>query len=252
MPQLARSLAERFPDEPFRQRLGFVAERLRHTRVRLLGERRGATTGRVRDALRGPRRAPRDPGGAGRRRPRPICLGGRPRLRLAGRDVRVPPREPRGPAACGGPPPGAGRGGGRGQCLRARRSSRPSDRSPGSSASSGSAALSRYIVSFTAGVADVIDVLELATVAGVGGRWRSMSSRCSSPPIALTAAGEILEGLLGDSALPGAPPRARRPPGGDARLLRLEQGVGLRRRELAASTGPRRISPPWPPATVLS
>ena len=44
MPDLARSLAERFPDEPFRQRLGFIAERLRHTRVRLLGERRGATT----------------------------------------------------------------------------------------------------------------------------------------------------------------------------------------------------------------
>ena len=44
MPDLARSLAERFPDEPFRQRFGFIAERLRHTRVRLLGERRGATT----------------------------------------------------------------------------------------------------------------------------------------------------------------------------------------------------------------
>jgi phosphoenolpyruvate carboxylase len=44
MPDLAKSLAERFPDEPFRQRLGFIAERLRHTRVRLLGERRGATT----------------------------------------------------------------------------------------------------------------------------------------------------------------------------------------------------------------
>jgi phosphoenolpyruvate carboxylase len=44
MPQLADSLAERYPDEPFRQRLGFVAERLRHTRIRLLGERRGATT----------------------------------------------------------------------------------------------------------------------------------------------------------------------------------------------------------------
>ncbi|HXG26696.1 MAG TPA: phosphoenolpyruvate carboxylase, partial [Candidatus Binatia bacterium] len=44
MPDLARALAKRFPDEPFRQRLAFVAEKLRHTRVRLLGERRGATT----------------------------------------------------------------------------------------------------------------------------------------------------------------------------------------------------------------
>src|SRR5262245_52277512 len=44
MPKLAASLTERFPDEPFRQRFGFIADRLRHTRVRLLGERRGATT----------------------------------------------------------------------------------------------------------------------------------------------------------------------------------------------------------------
>ena len=35
-PDLARSLLERFPDEPFRQRLGFVAERLRRTRARLV------------------------------------------------------------------------------------------------------------------------------------------------------------------------------------------------------------------------
>jgi phosphoenolpyruvate carboxylase len=45
MPGLARSLVDRFPDEPFRQRLGFIGEGLRHTRARLLGERRGATTG---------------------------------------------------------------------------------------------------------------------------------------------------------------------------------------------------------------
>jgi phosphoenolpyruvate carboxylase len=44
MPHLAASLAERYPDEPFRQRFGFVAERLRHTRSRLLGERRAAST----------------------------------------------------------------------------------------------------------------------------------------------------------------------------------------------------------------
>jgi phosphoenolpyruvate carboxylase len=36
-PDLARSLAGRFPDEPFRQRLGFIAQRLRRTRGRLVG-----------------------------------------------------------------------------------------------------------------------------------------------------------------------------------------------------------------------
>ena len=55
---------ERFPDEPFRQRFGFIAERLRHTRARLLGERRGATT----PALRGARRAARRARARSRRR----------------------------------------------------------------------------------------------------------------------------------------------------------------------------------------
>jgi phosphoenolpyruvate carboxylase len=35
LPDLARSLQVRFPDEPFRQRFGFVAERLRQTRARV-------------------------------------------------------------------------------------------------------------------------------------------------------------------------------------------------------------------------
>jgi len=38
MPELAASLRERFPDEPFRQRFGFIAERVRRTRARLTGE----------------------------------------------------------------------------------------------------------------------------------------------------------------------------------------------------------------------
>jgi phosphoenolpyruvate carboxylase len=38
VPELARSLRERFPDEPFRQRFGFIAERIRQTRLRLTGE----------------------------------------------------------------------------------------------------------------------------------------------------------------------------------------------------------------------
>lgn len=48
-PDLDRSLRERFPDEPFRQRLAFMAERLRRTRARLT-EQRASTTGAYRDA----------------------------------------------------------------------------------------------------------------------------------------------------------------------------------------------------------
>jgi phosphoenolpyruvate carboxylase len=43
-PDLDRSVRERYPDEPFRQRLAFVAERLRRTRDRLT-ERRGPVAG---------------------------------------------------------------------------------------------------------------------------------------------------------------------------------------------------------------
>jgi phosphoenolpyruvate carboxylase len=39
-PTLARSLAERYPAEPFRQRFGFIAERLGRTRRRLAGDHR--------------------------------------------------------------------------------------------------------------------------------------------------------------------------------------------------------------------
>jgi phosphoenolpyruvate carboxylase len=41
-PDLARSLLGRFPDEPFRQRLGFIAQRLRRTRARLVGPTPGS------------------------------------------------------------------------------------------------------------------------------------------------------------------------------------------------------------------
>jgi phosphoenolpyruvate carboxylase len=41
-PDLGRSLLGRFPDEPFRQRLGFIAQRLRRTRARLVGPTPGS------------------------------------------------------------------------------------------------------------------------------------------------------------------------------------------------------------------
>ena len=98
LPETDRQLRRRFPDEPYRQRFGFIAERLRRTRAVLTGEP-GA-------ALRALRRADgldaelaeiqealvadgleRDRLGRGRR------------AALAGGDVRVPPRVARDPPA---------------------------------------------------------------------------------------------------------------------------------------------------------
>ena len=45
LPETDRQLRRRFPDEPFRQRFGFIAERLRRTRAALVGEA-AARTGR--------------------------------------------------------------------------------------------------------------------------------------------------------------------------------------------------------------
>jgi phosphoenolpyruvate carboxylase len=45
LPEVDRQLRRRFPDEPFRQRFGFIAERLRRTRAALTGEA-AALTGR--------------------------------------------------------------------------------------------------------------------------------------------------------------------------------------------------------------
>jgi phosphoenolpyruvate carboxylase len=63
----------------------------------------------------------------------------------------------------------------------------------------GPAALSRYIVSFTSGVADVTNVLELAGAAGVGEELALDVVPLFESSDALVAGGEILEGLLGDS-----------------------------------------------------
>ena len=97
LPETDRQLRRRFPDEPYRQRFGFIAERLRRTRAALTGEA-APRPGHYADAAEldaelaeiqtrssrtaGPRRL-----GRGRRAP------------LAARDVRVPPRVARGPPA---------------------------------------------------------------------------------------------------------------------------------------------------------
>jgi phosphoenolpyruvate carboxylase len=49
LPETDRQLRRRFPDEPYRQRFGFIAERLRRARARLTGDA-GARTGHYEDA----------------------------------------------------------------------------------------------------------------------------------------------------------------------------------------------------------
>jgi phosphoenolpyruvate carboxylase len=49
LPETDRQLRRRFPEEPYRQRFGFIAERLRRTRAALAGDP-GAQTGRYADA----------------------------------------------------------------------------------------------------------------------------------------------------------------------------------------------------------
>jgi phosphoenolpyruvate carboxylase len=198
MPALARSLAERFPDEPFRQRLGFVAERLRHTRVRLLGERRGATTAGY--------ATPADLLAELREVQEALVEVGLARsawgdvhdfvwqvetfgFHLATLEVRQHAAVHRRVLAAA---PDDGAVPGRDEVLETFRSMARIQRE------FGEAALSRYIVSFTAGASDVTDVLELARVAGVAEALALDVVPLFESSDALTSAGEILGGLLAD------------------------------------------------------
>ncbi|HET9853173.1 MAG TPA: phosphoenolpyruvate carboxylase, partial [Candidatus Limnocylindrales bacterium] len=198
MPQLARSLADRFPDEPFRQRLGFVAERLRHTRVRLLGERRGATTA----GYAGPEEVLAEL----REIQEALVEVGLARsawgdvhdfvwqvetfgFHLATLEVRQHAAVHR-RALAGAPDDGAMPG--RDEVLETFRSMARIQRELGE------AALSRYIVSFTAGASDVTDALELARAAGVADALALDVVPLFESSDALTSAGEILDGLLAD------------------------------------------------------
>jgi phosphoenolpyruvate carboxylase len=203
MPQLARSLAERFPDEPFRQRFGFIAERLRHTRVRLLGERRGATTAgytsptEVLAELREIQEALVEVGlgrsawGDAHDFAWQLETFG---FHLATLEVRqhagVHRRALADPASDA--TSGAVAGPGREEVLETFRSMARIQRD------FGEVALSRYIVSFTAGVEDVLAVLDLAEAAGVGAELALDVVPLFESSDALTNAGEILEGLLAD------------------------------------------------------
>jgi phosphoenolpyruvate carboxylase len=211
MPQLAHALAARFPDEPFRQRLGFVAERLRHTRVRLLGERRGATTAgyaspaEVLAELREIQEAlvevglARSAWGDVHDFVWQLQTFGFQLATLEVRQHAAVHRRVLASSAGAGVGDGAadgaaGSGGvpGRDEVLETFRSIARIQRD------FGSAALSRYIVSFTLGAPDVLAVLQLAELAGVGADMALDVVPLFESSDALTNAGEILDGLLVD------------------------------------------------------
>jgi phosphoenolpyruvate carboxylase len=197
MPDLAHSLAERFPDEPFRQRLGFMAERLRHTRVRLLGERRGATTpgyaspGELVDELAEIQQAlvavglARSAWGDVQDFLWQVQTFG---FHLAALEVRQHAAVHRQALVApvdgdGGDPPG------RSEVLETFRTMARLQREHGP------AAVSRYIVSFTASPTDVTDVLDLAAMAGGTGPALDVVPLFESSD-ALVRAGAIVEALL--------------------------------------------------------
>ena len=202
MPELAKSLQERFPDEPFRQRFGFMAERLRLTRERLSRERRGGGPG---------------PDAGGYASPDALLLelaeiqdwlvevG---LARAAWGDVHdfawqvetfgfhLAELEVRQHAAV----------------HRRALTGADSEDAPGSSEvletfrsmarlqrDFGTGAVSRYVVSFTASASDVTDVLDLAALAGVASELALDVVPLFESSEALTGAGATLEALLRDA-----------------------------------------------------
>jgi phosphoenolpyruvate carboxylase len=211
MPDLARSLATRFPDEPFRQRLGFIAERLRHTRVRLLGERRGATT----PGYRGPDELLEELAEL----QEALVASGLARsawgdvhdfvwqvqtfgFHLASLEVRqhasVHRRALAANARDTGDAGGAGDRAGDGAARPGREEVLETFRSMHRVQQQlGEAALSRYVISFTASARDVVDVLDLAAEAGAADLALDLVPLFESSD-ALSGAASIVEALLAD------------------------------------------------------
>ena len=197
MSQLAASLQERYPDEPFRQRLGFIAERLRHTRVRLLGERRGATTAgyanpqELLDELAELQLALVDVGLARSAWGEVQDLAWQIRtfgFHLASLEVRQHAAVHR-RVLSGSAPPGAAPT--RDEVLETFRSMARIQRQLGP------AALTRYVISFTTSKQDVLDVLDLAGQAGAEGLELDVVPLLESSD-ALTSAGPLLASLLAE------------------------------------------------------
>ena len=254
LPETDRQLRRRFPDEPYRQRFGFIAERLRRTRAALTGE-----PGPAHRSLRRRRPTSTPSSSRSRRRSSPTASAGWPGARSpscagsSGRSASISRRsrsastravhaaalgrDPGRPAAVdrgrpGRQPgrsardvPGDRRGPGAPRRSRpAGATSSASRRRPPTSPTSSSWLGSRWPM----------------TATGPAARRPSTSSRCSSRAWRSRTPGSILAALLDDPVYRDADPVARRSPGGDARLLGLQQGAGLPGRRLDAPAGPGR------------
>jgi phosphoenolpyruvate carboxylase len=207
LPETDRQLRRRFPGEPYRQRFGFIAERLRRTRIAMTDET-GPRAGRY--------ASPDDLDGELEELQEALAADGMARVaygevaelrwqlhtfgfHLASIEVRQHSTVHRAALAAlaeGAPPdrevsPGVSLG----EVLATFRSIGTIQ------ARYGVAACHRVIVSFTAGASDVTDVLDLARRAADGGQ----SPVLDAVPLfesseALLAAGPILDELLADPA----------------------------------------------------
>jgi phosphoenolpyruvate carboxylase len=201
-PVLARSLLERYPDEPFRQRLEFIAQRLRRTRAHLVapspasGEAitRYASAAALVEELRELQAAlvevglPRSAWGEVQDFVWQVETFG---FHLANLEVRQHSGVHRRALA-----PGAGTGEAeppsRTEVLETFRAIRHAQDALGEDA------ISRYVVSFTASARDVTNVLELAREAAGGEPPALDVVPLLESSDALIGAGRLLEALVGD------------------------------------------------------
>jgi phosphoenolpyruvate carboxylase len=204
LPETDRQLRRRFPDEPYRQRFGFIAERLRRTRAAIAGEG-GARSGHYEDAaaldteLAEIQEALVEDGLAR------VAWGEVAELRwqvatfgfhLASLEIRQHSAVHR--AALAALADGAPREGDLVPGVTAAEVLATFRSIGDAQARFGEIACHRVIVSFTASPGDVLDVLELARLAGSTAAIDVVPLFESSD--ALTAAGPILEALLADPA----------------------------------------------------
>jgi phosphoenolpyruvate carboxylase len=216
LPELDRQLHRRYPDEPYRQRFGFIAERLRRTRAFLTAQQ-APLTGRyeapqelevelaeIQDALAAE--------GLGR-----IAWGEVQEFRwqletfgfhLASLEIRQHSAVHAAALATGG-----GAGGSRGEGGELAPGVTTAEvletfRTIGAvQARFGPSAVERYVISFTASPGDVRAVLDLAATAGLGGGEARDTGAAPIPldivPLfedaaTLERAGEVLDAILAD------------------------------------------------------
>jgi phosphoenolpyruvate carboxylase len=211
LPELDRQMRRRFPDEPYRQRFGFMAERLRRTRAFLTGQQ-APLTGRYEsaaelDAEVAEVQESLVADGLGR-----IAWGEVQDFRwqlatfgfhLAGLEIRQHSAVHR--AALAGRAAGAGAtlGGDAAPGVPAAEVVETLRASATLQARFGQASVERYIISFTSGSSDVSAVLQLAAAAGIVGTDGSLALDIVplfEDAATLETAGEVLDAILSEPA----------------------------------------------------